>query len=258
MFLNDMKNITETSYSPITLFPRPFKRAFTLAEVLITLGIIGVVAAMTLPAIIWNYQKMVTVNRLKKSYTTISQMITMSQKDNGDVNEWNLSFFGENNLEDYNNILTPFVKQYFLPYLRVSNDCGIRCGSLNGQYKLLGKDDDLTNLLNRFFYTIYLQDGTIIFVALDNNTYDLRNLIIYVDINGAQKPNIVGIDVFSYYFTMSNIARANFWGLTGATVNRNVLLNDTRRGCNKSASGEYCGALIQYDNWQIKDDYPWR
>ena len=41
--------------------------AFTLSEVLITLGIIGIVAAMTLPALIGNYQKHVTVNKLKKS-----------------------------------------------------------------------------------------------------------------------------------------------------------------------------------------------
>lgn len=43
------------------------KVAFTLAEVLITLGIIGVVAAMTLPTLIANYQKRQTVVQLKKS-----------------------------------------------------------------------------------------------------------------------------------------------------------------------------------------------
>lgn len=42
------------------------KRAFTLAEVLITLGIIGVVAALTLPSVITNYQKKQTVEQLKK------------------------------------------------------------------------------------------------------------------------------------------------------------------------------------------------
>ncbi len=42
------------------------KKAFTLAEVLITLGIIGVVAAMTLPSLVGNYKKKVTVTRLKK------------------------------------------------------------------------------------------------------------------------------------------------------------------------------------------------
>ena len=44
------------------------KRAFTIAEVLITLGIIGIVAAMTLPVVIGNYQKKVTVEKLKTVY----------------------------------------------------------------------------------------------------------------------------------------------------------------------------------------------
>ena len=41
------------------------KKAFTLAEVLITLGIIGVVVAMTMPTLINNYQKKLAVTRLK-------------------------------------------------------------------------------------------------------------------------------------------------------------------------------------------------
>ena len=42
------------------------KKAFTLAEVLITLGIIGIVAAMTIPTLITNYQKNITITRLKE------------------------------------------------------------------------------------------------------------------------------------------------------------------------------------------------
>ena len=58
------------------------KNAFTLAEVLITLGIIGVVAALTLPSLIQNYQKQVWVNQLKKSYSTISQGFYKIMSDN--------------------------------------------------------------------------------------------------------------------------------------------------------------------------------
>ena len=43
------------------------KKAFTMAEVLITLGIIGIVAAMTLPSLVGNYQKKQTAMQLKKS-----------------------------------------------------------------------------------------------------------------------------------------------------------------------------------------------
>ena len=60
------------------------KRGFTLAEVLITLGIIGVVAAMTLPALVGNYKKAQTISQLKKVYSTLSQSLLSSVYDNGD------------------------------------------------------------------------------------------------------------------------------------------------------------------------------
>lgn len=48
-------------------------KAFTLSETLITLGIIGVVAALTMPAVITNYQKKQTSAQLKKAYSTFAQ-----------------------------------------------------------------------------------------------------------------------------------------------------------------------------------------
>ena len=99
------------------------KVAFTLAEVLITLGIIGVVAAMTLPALIGNYQKQVTVNKLKRSYTTISQMFTRARSDYGDPNEWSFSYGAMNNSDGTSNfsvVLPEVAKTYFLPYLDVT------------------------------------------------------------------------------------------------------------------------------------------
>ena len=57
--------------------------AFTLAEVLITLGIIGVVAAMTIPTLIKNYQKTVWVNQLKKSVSTIENGFKLMLADEG-------------------------------------------------------------------------------------------------------------------------------------------------------------------------------
>ena len=64
------------------------KSAFTLAEVLITLGIIGVVAAMTLPTLVGNYKKAQTVSQLKKVYSVLSQSMLSSVNANGDSNGW--------------------------------------------------------------------------------------------------------------------------------------------------------------------------
>ena len=66
------------------------KVAFTLAEVLITLGIIGVVAAMTLPALIQNYQKGVVLNRLKQTYAqiTVGAEAAAADQDNTPIHQW--------------------------------------------------------------------------------------------------------------------------------------------------------------------------
>lgn len=57
------------------------RKGFTLAEVLITLGIIGIVASMTLPALTAKYRKRVIETRLKKFYTVMTQAIILSEEE---------------------------------------------------------------------------------------------------------------------------------------------------------------------------------
>ena len=59
------------------------KAAFTLAEVLITLGIIGVVAALTLPTVINKAQSMILKNQFKKAYSTFYNAMKLVQVQNG-------------------------------------------------------------------------------------------------------------------------------------------------------------------------------
>ena len=66
------------------------KIAFTLAEVLITLGIIGVVAALTIPTLMANHRRQVAETRLEKFYTTINQAVKMAEVDYGDMTQLSL------------------------------------------------------------------------------------------------------------------------------------------------------------------------
>lgn len=65
--------------------------AFTLAEVLITLGIIGIVAAMTIPSLVQDYREKAQVTRVKKFYSVFSQAYAMALQDNGPFDTWGLS-----------------------------------------------------------------------------------------------------------------------------------------------------------------------
>ena len=65
-------------------------KAFTLAEVLITLGIIGVVAALTIPSLVQKYKEQATVTRVKKFYSAFSQAYTMAINENGTIDTWGL------------------------------------------------------------------------------------------------------------------------------------------------------------------------
>ena len=70
-----------------TVFSRK-RTAFTLAEVLVTLGIIGIVAAMTLPSVISKYQEKQTVTQLNATYSLLSQAIERMVDDNGDISTY--------------------------------------------------------------------------------------------------------------------------------------------------------------------------
>ena len=78
-----MTNLTETVFSRFTSHISLPKVAFTLAEVLITLGIIGVVAALTLPSVINKYHSFVLEQQFKKSYSNLSQTIINMKRDSG-------------------------------------------------------------------------------------------------------------------------------------------------------------------------------
>ena len=86
-----------------------------------------------------------------------------------------------------------------------------------------------------------------------------------VDINGFKKPNKYGRDLFTIYIWkdhgvhFANICNEETYE-QGVARTREQLKNGSCSSayqCNKSSYGSWCGALIQKDGWQIKDDYPW-
>lgn len=93
-----------------SLFTR--KSAFTLAEILITLGIIGIVAAMTIPTLMTKYAKQRTETQLKSFYSRINQTLKMSAAENGDIDG-----LIERKAYSYDEQVE-FLKQYIFPYMK--------------------------------------------------------------------------------------------------------------------------------------------
>lgn len=212
------------------------------------------VAALTIPNLITNYQKQQTANQLKKSYSTISQALTTSVSENGDFSEWGI-MTQEADWDRYQEKLSALVKQNIIPYLNVVKDCefskcpntkGIKIFSNNGEAKI--------QKLDSTEYLIYLADGSRIVFFIDNynNTSDGKNywrdLWVIMDINGDKNPNELGKDVF-YMVFKSSTQKINMYDTDHS---RETLLNEC-----KNSYRRYCGALIQKDGWEIPDDYPW-
>ncbi len=239
------------------------KTAFTLAEVLITLGIIGVVAAMTLPALIGKYQKLRNATQLKVTYSIISQAFKQAEADYGDSKFWFSDMYGKTSgSEAY---LNELADKYFLPYVKVAKDFGYQ--SLNnikyGNLYYLNKTK-FTNAPYTMSRIVILSNGTLVQFTITGNCiigsdghcasdWWYGGFRVYIDINGIKKPNTLGKDVFVLNYQLYNTNDSSYAKLLlyGAGNSEDGL----KENCSLNGSGISCGALIQHDNWKINYDW---
>ena len=223
--------------------PKGNKCAFTLAEVLITLVIIGVIAAITVPTLITKYQKEQTVTRLKKAYSSLAQTRDRAIADYGPVNTWSLGIV--NNSDDTIN----FLNKYVVPYMNVMKPPTTKnTGHWNATYyNLKGDKSTMGSKWARF----YLNDGTSISCHINISN---EKLLCFIDVNGDKNPNKQGKDIFEIDYYISSGLRP--WGIW-LTREQLVSSQNQLHTCNKNCSGSGCAALIMKDGWRIADDYPW-
>jgi len=164
--------------------------AFTLAEVLVTLTIIGVVSSMTIPTLYQRHTEQATVSKVKSAYAIVSNAIRMSIVDNGDFNTWDLS---ETWISDEE------LNQYFVPYLKTMGKSFKTKKDYGSDMKSL--DNKSVAVYNRDLKSfLQLQNGMYFFVYYSGES----KATIVIDINGAKKPNQVGIDVHYFKVDASN------------------------------------------------------
>lgn len=257
--------------TPLSRYIKGFK-AFTLAEVLITLGIIGIVAALTIPTLISHYTKKQTATKLKQTYSIMSQALTMAQSEHGDTTSWEVAGIRGTNTEDVNfntkDVITTFAKKYFLPYLKVAKDYGyVLPGSIGYDGVYLPISNSKTGTGRK--YIVLLSNNVFVKIGLathcyeydqDNNCIERRytNILFDVDINGFQKPNTLGKDVFYMIFNLNKkVFQMHQYGTASNTASSGYNREDYLYTCSEDDGSQTCGQLIYLDGWQIKDDYPW-
>ena len=236
------------------------KVAFTLAEVLITLAIIGIVAAMTIPTLISSYKKKQTVTKLKQTYSILSQALTMAQVKEGDSSSWDLSGIYGTSDKDPNfskeDTITNFAEKYLMPNLKVAQNYGYTFFDESKGY-IYGDN------VAEAGYFFMLPNGVFVRCTLGKTaciggtnpdgtcvSQDYQNIIFNVDVNGFQKPNSFGSDIF---FMMFDVRKKvfGFHHIDNHNDDRDYYISIC------GSSGQTCGYLIYLDGWEIKDDYPY-
>ena len=201
------------------------RNAFTLAEVLITLGIIGIVAAMTIPNLIYNFQERVLLIQIRKTYNNLMQAIELFKAKNETEDLSNL-FSGTNTSRQTRDELAKYFKD-----AKVCNAGDYKCYPKYDIKKTTGRyDDNGDPLYNNIGSqeTIHLGDGSIISIIQYNSCeriiegspiYDEdKNIIgkepdrtdnscaqISFDVNGKKGPNVTGKDFFCLAVSKKNI-----------------------------------------------------
>lgn len=226
------------------------KKAFTIAEVLITLGVIGVVAALTIPSLIENHKKKVVAAKLQKFYNTFTTALELSKSDHGDCSEWSYSY-EDKNCQSNSEYKAQFFSEYIIKYMKGIKECGPevrKCANI-----IVPEEISHYNP-NGFSYLRYIfSDGSCFGMTIGGIGIDKRSANIhgFFDYNCGNPPNKAGRDVFVFW-TIPGYYPFQY-GNPETKINR-VDRNTLKTLCkNKPAE---CGLLIQYDNWEVKEDYP--
>lgn len=177
------------------------KTAFTLAEVLITLGIIGIVVALTLPSLIQSYREKETVAKLKKTYSILNQAMVNAVNEYGTLNTWGLgvgdSPEGAKLIQD--RIFTPNLK--IMDYCEKLNSC---VGSK--PYKYITGTVHISYKDNWGYRRLILADGSTLIYSVSSGNCNSDTprawtgcAVVTIDVDGYYKgPNTFGKDTFSF------------------------------------------------------------
>ncbi len=224
------------------------QKGFTLSEILITLAIIGVVAVMTIPAVMTKYTKRVVETRLAHFYSAINQAMVRAEVDLGDVKSWDT--LANPNVDGISNIETTeknkeWVNKYLCPYFK--------CVSVETCPHHAAK------------VCVSMVNGSAFSIMRDDFTFypDRKNL--------NKDNNFQGKTCFAFTFAPTSVNSkysnnkrvepyVGSWNGKKSTLftsNTYGCKCETNCGCGNNQN-KYCTKLIQMNGWEIPRDYPFK
>lgn len=234
------------------------KNAFTLAEVLVTLAVLGVIASLVIGKVIPNVQEKILVSKLKKVYSQLNSSFDVAVKLYGPPQYWNLE---ESVLStDKETGLTigkyPAAKRQLFVLLS-----GLKVEDVENkaepyeQFSLHGSDFTGNGIVQPLFQT---SDGVIFSSKsyIGSSTCDLnvsttnsvlQNICgeIKLDLNGSKPPNRYGIDNHVFYFTKRGIVPVGTKDENQHTSAKNLSLHCSKDSIHR-LNGFACSAWIIY------------
>ena len=206
---------------------------------MITLGIIGVVAALTIPSLIAKHQKKVYVTQFKKVYNTVTNAFKLMQAETGTDNLSDNDFITALTVGSSSNEaeVTRLAKKYF----NIAQDVKYIAQSSAPEYRYLFYSNG-TAIVQPYGYLLKTADGAdIYFNPVSSSGY----VYIDIDVNGSNRaPNTVGRDYFNIYFSPQG-KQSFSWS------SNNTIISFCGGGSTHVGEPEACAERIVMDGWEM-------
>lgn len=233
--------------------------AFTLAEVLVTVGILGVVASLTMPTLITNYQKQTNVTLLRKTANDFANATDLYITEEGKTNFVNTGAMADDDS------IKKFMRSKFK--VRETN------GFVSSYTSISGRTNSYTCSGTGYV----LPSSAAVCITKKMTALHTPVLHVQIDVNGTKKPNIGGRDMFDFYIDRDgsiipdlesynfvnnhkgeafkdNITNIKDESAKDVACKTNIVTGETSGYCKKcidSPLGKDCYEMLESNNWKM-------